>query len=71
MNFRDSNITEDDVSAIIERIIDEDIREEAELCEIISRREGLELTLGEAEHLIIQAEEALEAASEEEGGFGR
>jgi hypothetical protein len=65
MKFRDSNITSDDAAAIIRRIIDEDIREEAELCEIISRREGLELTLGEAEILMEQAEEKLEEEAEE------
>ena len=61
MEFRDGAIDEEVVEAIIERIIDEEITEEIALCEIISRREGVELTLEEATQLIEMAEDRLDA----------
>jgi len=66
IEFRDGDIDEDVVDAIIERIIAEEITEEMTLCEIISRREGVELTLEEATQLLEMAEERLEAGDDDD-----
>jgi hypothetical protein len=57
MKFRDTNISQSNLTDFLDRIRKEEITEEVALCEIISRREGLELTLLEAEELLARAED--------------